>query len=178
MFTSRAEYRLLLREDNADQRLSPIARKLGLLNEERWMSFNKKLEDIEKERIRLQGFKLSLSQINDLNKNANAKRKSSISALEALKRPEITYERLCQKLKIQPERNEIALDVTTNQKYFGYIQRQKKEINKVKKNENALIPETTDFNQIEGLSNESKQKLSLVKPKTLAHAQRLSLIHI
>ncbi|MFL2780168.1 MAG: tRNA uridine-5-carboxymethylaminomethyl(34) synthesis enzyme MnmG [Gammaproteobacteria bacterium] len=173
MFTSRAEYRLLLREDNADQRLSPIARKLGLLNEERWMSFNKKLEDIEKERIRLQGFKLSLSQINDLNKNANAKRKSSISALEALKRPEITYERLCQKLKIQPERNEIALDVTTNQKYFGYIQRQKKEINKVKKNENALIPETTDFNQIEGLSNESKQKLTLVKPKTLAHAQRI-----
>ena len=92
---------------------------------------------------------------------------------EALKRPEITYERLCQKLKIQPERNEIALDVTTNQKYFGYIQRQKKEINKVKKNENALIPEKTDFNQIEGLSNESKQKLSLVKPKTLAHAQRI-----
>ena len=173
MFTSRAEYRLLLREDNADQRLSPIAKKLGLLNEERWMSFNQKLEDIEKERIRLQGFKLSLSQINDLNKNANAKRKSSISALEALKRPEITYERLCQKLKIQPERNEIALDVTTNQKYFGYIQRQKKEINKVKKNENALIPETTDFNQIEGLSNESKQKLTLVKPKTLAHAQRI-----
>ena len=173
MFTSRAEYRLLLREDNADQRLSPIAKKLGLLNEERWISFNKKLEDIEKERIRLQGFKLSLSQINDLNKNSNAKRKSSISAFEALKRPEITYERLCQKLKIQPERSEIALDVTTNQKYFGYIQRQKKEINKVKKNENALIPEKTDFNQIEGLSNESKQKLSLVKPKTLAHAQRI-----
>ena len=173
MFTSRAEHRLLLREDNADQRLSPIAKKLGLINDKRWMNFNKKLEDIEKEKERLKNFKLSPYQINKLHKKSKAKRQTGVSAFELLKRPEITYEDLCEILNISPEKSEIALDVTTNQKYSGYIQRQKKEIKKVKKNENALIPEQIDFNQIEGLSNESKQKLSLVKPKTLAHAQRI-----
>ena len=173
MFTSRAEHRLLLREDNADQRLSPIAKKLGLINDERWMNFNRKLEDIEKEKERLKNFKLSPYQINKLHKKSKAKRQTGVSAFELLKRPEITYEGLCEILNISPEKSEIALDVTTNQKYSGYIQRQKKEIKKVKKNENALIPDQIDFNQIEGLSNESKQKLSLVKPKTLAHAQRI-----
>ena len=173
MFTSRAEHRLLLREDNADQRLSPIAKKLGLINDKRWMNFNKKLEDIEREKERLKNFKLSPYQINKLHKKSKAKRQTGVSAFELLKRPEITYEDLCEILNISPEKSEIALDVTTNQKYSGYIQRQKKEIKKVKKNENALIPEQIDFNQIEGLSNESKQKLSLVKPKTLAHAQRI-----
>ena len=173
MFTSRAEHRLLLREDNADQRLSPIAKKLGLINDKRWMNFNKKLEDIEKEKERLKNFKLSPYQINKLHKKSKAKRQTGVSAFELLKRPEITYEDLCEILNISPEKSEIALDVTTNQKYSGYIQRQKKEIKKVKKNENALIPDQIDFNQIEGLSNESKQKLSLVKPKTLAHAQRI-----
>ncbi len=173
MFTSRAEHRLLLREDNADQRLSPIAKKLGLINDERWVNFNRKLEDIEKEKERLKNFKLSPYQINKLHKKSKAKRQTGVSAFELLKRPEITYEGLCEILNITPEKSEIALDVTTNQKYSGYIQRQKKEIKKIKKNENALIPEQIDFNQIEGLSNESKQKLSLVKPKTLAHAQRI-----
>ena len=173
MFTSRAEHRLLLREDNADQRLSPIAKKLGLINDERWVNFNRKLEDIEKEKERLKNFKLSPYQINKLHKKSKAKRQTGVSAFELLKRPEITYKGLCEILNITPEKSEIALDVTTNQKYSGYIQRQKKEIKKVKKNENALIPEQIDFNQIEGLSNESKQKLSLVKPKTLAHAQRI-----
>ena len=173
MFTSRAEHRLLLREDNADQRLSPIAKKLGLINDERWVNFNRKLEDIEKEKERLKNFKLSPYQINKLHEKSKAKRQTGVSAFELLKRPEITYEGLCEILNISPEKSEIALDVTTNQKYSGYIQRQKKEIKKVKKNENALIPEQIDFNQIEGLSNESKQKLSLVKPKTLAHAQRI-----
>ena len=173
MFTSRAEHRLLLREDNADQRLSPIAKKLGLINDERWVNFNRKLEDIEKEKERLKNFKLSPYQINKLHKKSIAKRQTGVSAFELLKRPEITYEGLCEILNITPEKSEIALDVTTNQKYSGYIQRQKKEIKKIKKNENALIPEQIDFNQIEGLSNESKQKLSLVKPKTLAHAQRI-----
>ena len=173
MFTSRAEHRLLLREDNADQRLSPIAKKLGLINDERWMNFNRKLEDIEKEKERLKNFKLSPYQINKLHKKSKAKHQKGVSAFELLKRPEITYEGLCEILNISPEKSEIALDVTTNQKYSGYIQRQKKEIKKVKKNENALIPDQIDFNQIKGLSNESKQKLSLVKPKTLAHAQRI-----
>jgi tRNA uridine 5-carboxymethylaminomethyl modification enzyme len=76
-------------------------------------------------------------------------------------------------LGIKPAESEIALDVTTSEKYSGYIERQKKEIQKVKRNENAKIPEKINFDDIEGLSNESKQKLNLVKPKTLAHAQRI-----
>ena len=173
MFTSRAEYRLLLREDNADQRLTPLAKKFGLICKERWTKFNKKMEEIVKEQERLKNYKVSLKQLNEMNSNSKAKSKSHITALDALKRPEVAYQKLCEALKIKPVRDEVAIDVITNKKYSGYIERQKKEIKKVKKNENALIPEKINFNDIEGLSNESKQKLSVVKPRTLAHAQRI-----
>ena len=173
MFTSRAEYRLLLREDNADQRLTPLAKKFGLICKERWTKFNKKMDEVVKEEERLKNYKVSLKQLNEMNSNSKAKSKSHITALDALKRPEVSYQKLCEALKIKPVRDEVAIDVITNKKYSGYIERQKKEIKKVKKNENALIPEKINFNDIEGLSNESKQKLSVVKPRTLAHAQRI-----
>ena len=173
MFTSRAEYRLLLREDNADQRLTPLAKKFGLICKERWTKFNKKMDEIGKEQERLKNYKVSLKQLNEMNSNFKVKSKSHITALDALKRPEVSYQKLCEALKIKPVRDEVAIDVITNKKYSGYIERQKKEIKKVKKNENALIPEKINFNDIEGLSNESKQKLSVVKPRTLAHAQRI-----
>ena len=173
MFTSRAEYRLLLREDNADQRLTPLAKKFGLICKERWTKFNKKMDEIVKEQERLKNYKVSLKQLNEMNSNSKVKSKSHITALDALKRPEVSYQKLCEALKIKPVRDEVAIDVITNKKYSGYIERQKKEIKKVKKNENALIPEKINFNDIEGLSNESKQKLSVVKPRTLAHAQRI-----
>ena len=173
MFTSRAEYRLLLREDNADQRLTPLAKKFGLICKERWTKFNKKMDEIVKEQERLKNYKVSLKQLNEMNSNFKVKSKSHITALDALKRPEVSYQKLCEALKIKPVRDEVAIDVITNKKYSGYIERQKKEIKKVKKNENALIPEKINFNDIEGLSNESKQKLSVVKPRTLAHAQRI-----
>ena len=173
MFTSRAEYRLLLREDNADQRLTPLAKKFGLICKERWTKFNKKMDEVVKEEERLKNYKVSLKQLNEMNSNSKAKSKSHITALDALKRPEVSYQKLCEALKIKPVRDEVAIDVITNKKYSGYIERQKKEIKKVKKNENALIPEKINFNDIEGLSNESKQKLNVVKPRTLAHAQRI-----
>ena len=173
MFTSRAEYRLLLREDNADQRLTPLAKKFGLICKERWTKFNKKMDEIVKEQERLKNYKVSLKQLNEMNSNSKVKSKSHITALDALKRPEVSYQKLCEALKIKPVRDEVAIDVITNKKYSGYIERQKKEIKKIKKNENALIPEKINFNDIEGLSNESKQKLSVVKPRTLAHAQRI-----
>ena len=173
MFTSRAEYRLLLREDNADQRLTPIARKMGLIDERRWEIFNKKQDNIKKEKQRLKTLKISKETL----KNNEAKNKQKegdyISALDALKRPEVSYEDVCSSLGIKPAEPEIALDVTTSEKYSGYIERQKREIQKVKRNENAKIPEEINFDDIEGLSNESKQKLNLVRPKTLAHAQRI-----
>ena len=173
MFTSRAEYRLLLREDNADQRLTPIARKMGLIDERRWEIFNRKQDNIKKEKQRLKTLKISKETL----KNKEAKNKQNegdyISALDALKRPEVSYEDVCSSLGIKPAESEIALDVTTSEKYSGYIERQKREIQKVKRNENAKIPEEINFDDIEGLSNESKQKLNLVRPKTLAHAQRI-----
>ena len=173
MFTSRAEYRLLLREDNADQRLSPFARKLGLIDENRWAKFNKKMEDIQKEKERLRNHKLSLKQLIEISGKQTVKSNANITALEALKRPEVSYEEMCKVLGIEPAKEEVAIDVITDKKYSGYIERQKKEIKKIKKNENALIPEQINFNDIEGLSNESKQKLSAVSPRTLAHAQRI-----
>ena len=173
MFTSRAEYRLLLREDNADQRLSPFAKKLGLIDENRWAKFNKKMEDIQKEKERLRNHKVSLKQLNEISGKQTVKSNTNITALEALKRPEVSYEEMCKVLGIDPAKEEVAIDVITDKKYSGYIERQKKEIKKIKKNENALIPEQINFNDIEGLSNESKQKLSAVSPRTLAHAQRI-----
>ena len=173
MFTSRAEYRLLLREDNADQRLSPLAKKLGLIDENRWAKFNKKMEDIQKEKERLRNHKVSLKQLNEISGKQTVKTNANITALEALKRPEVSYEEMCKVLGIEPAKEEVAIDVITDKKYSGYIERQKKEIKKIKKNENALIPEQINFNDIEGLSNESKQKLSAVSPRTLAHAQRI-----
>ena len=173
MFTSRAEYRLLLREDNADQRLTPIARKMGLINEKRWEIFNRKQENIKKEKQRLKKLKISKESLKNKEDKNKQKESDYISALDALKRPEVSYEDLCSSLGIKPAESEIALDVTTSEKYSGYIERQKKEIQKVKRNENAKIPEKINFDDIEGLSNESKQKLNLVKPKTLAHAQRI-----
>ena len=173
MFTSRAEYRLLLREDNADQRLSPFAKKLGLIDENRWAKFNKKMEDIQKEKERLRNHKVSLKQLNEISGKQTVKSNVNITALEALKRPEVSYEEMCKVLGIEPAKEEVAIDVITDKKYSGYIERQKKEIKKIKKNENALIPEQINFNDIEGLSNESKQKLSAVSPRTLAHAQRI-----
>ncbi len=173
MFTSRAEYRLLLREDNADQRLSPLAKKLGLIDENRWAKFNKKMEDIQKEKERLRNHKVSLKQLNEISGKQTVKSNTNITALEALKRPEVSYEEMCKVLGIEPAKEEVAIDVITDKKYSGYIERQKKEIKKIKKNENALIPEQINFNDIEGLSNESKQKLSAVSRRTLAHAQRI-----
>ena len=173
MFTSRAEYRLLLREDNADQRLSPFAKKLGLIDEDRWAKFNKKMEGIQKEKERLRNHKVSLKQLNEISGKQTVKSNVNITALEALKRPEVSYEEMCKVLGIEPAKEEVAIDVITDKKYSGYIERQKKEIKKIKNNENALIPEQINFNDIEGLSNESKQKLSAVSPRTLAHAQRI-----
>ena len=173
MFTSRAEYRLLLREDNADQRLTPIARKMGLIDERRWEIFNRKQDNIKKEKQRLKTLKISKETLKNKKDKNKQKEGDYISALDALKRPEVSYEDVCSSLGIKPAESEIALDVTTSEKYSGYIERQKREIQKVKRNENAKIPEEINFDDIEGLSNESKQKLNLVRPKTLAHAQRI-----
>ncbi len=166
MFTSRAEHRLLLREDNADQRMTPYAYSMGIISKERWEVFQKKMDMIEAETQALEKIKIDPSLF-------GGKNKSKQPVLSILKRPEAKLEDIYKLLeKPLPEKG-VLLDIETTRKYAGYIERQKKEIKKIKKYENAKIPKEIVFSDITGLSNEAKQKLEKVLPKTIAHAQRI-----
>ncbi|ABG42805.1 glucose inhibited division protein A [Paraglaciecola sp. T6c] len=178
MFTSRAEYRLLLREDNADIRLTAKGHELGLVDEERWQAFNIKLEAIELERQRLRDTWVhpkhaAAEALNPLLKNALSKE----NTLEDLiRRPEMTYETLMNVTEFGPGITDpkAAEQVEIQIKYAGYIERQQDEIAKSRKNENTLIPLDFDYSQISGLSNEVVAKLSDAKPETLGLASRIS----
>ena len=166
MFTSRAEHRLLLREDNADQRLTPYANSLGLLSNERWKIFQSKMAKIESETEALKKIKIDPSLF-------GGKNTSKQPVLSVLKRPEAKLEDIYKLLKRSLPEKGVLLDIETKKKYAGYIERQNKEIKKIQKYENAKIPEEIIFSDIVGLSNEVKQKLEKVLPKTIAHAQRI-----
>ncbi|MDO6561478.1 tRNA uridine-5-carboxymethylaminomethyl(34) synthesis enzyme MnmG [Paraglaciecola chathamensis] len=178
MFTSRAEYRLLLREDNADIRLTTKGHELGLVDEERWQAFNRKLEAIELERQRLRDTWVhpkhaAADVLNPLLKNALSKE----NTLEDLiRRPEMTYETLMKVTDFGPGivDPKAAEQVEIQIKYAGYIERQQEEIAKSRKNENTLIPVDFDYSQISGLSNEVVAKLTDAKPETLGLASRIS----
>lgn len=178
MFTSRAEYRLLLREDNADIRLTAKGHEIGLVDEKRWKAFNLKLEAIELERQRLKSTWVyptheSTEALNVLLKNPVTKE----NTLEDLiRRPEMTYKTLMQIEAFGPEINnkQAAEQVEIQIKYAGYIERQKDEIAKTLRNENTLIPINFDFSQISGLSNEVVSKLSDTRPETIGKAGRIS----
>jgi len=166
MFTSRAEHRLLLREDNADQRLTPYANSLGILSNERWKIFQSKMAKIESETEALKKIKIDPSSF-------GGKNTSKQPVLSVLKRPEAKLEDIYKLLKRSLPEKGVLLDIETKKKYAGYIERQNKEIKKIQKYENAKIPEEIIFSDIVGLSNEVKQKLEKVLPKTIAHAQRI-----
>jgi tRNA uridine 5-carboxymethylaminomethyl modification enzyme len=178
MFTSRAEYRLLLREDNADIRLTSKGHEIGLVDEQRWKAFNQKLEAIELERQRLKSTWVypsheSAAALNMLLKNPVTKE----NTLEDLiRRPEMTYQTLMQIEAFGPEldNKQAAEQVEIQIKYAGYIERQKDEIAKTLRNENTLIPMDFDFSQISGLSNEVVSKLTDTRPETIGKAGRIS----
>jgi tRNA uridine 5-carboxymethylaminomethyl modification enzyme len=178
MFTSRAEYRLLLREDNADIRLTAKGHEIGLVDEQRWKDFNLKLEAIELERQRLKSTWVypsheSTEALNVLLKNPVTKE----NRLEDLiRRPEMTYKKLMQIEAFGPgiENEQAAEQVEIQIKYSGYIERQKDEIAKTMRNENTLIPMDFDFSQISGLSNEVVAKLTDSRPETIGKAGRIS----
>jgi tRNA uridine 5-carboxymethylaminomethyl modification enzyme len=180
MFTSRAEYRLLLREDNADIRLTELGYKLGLVDENRWQRFNDKQEAVEQEKQRLSSTWVhpnheAVTDLNPLLKNP-VTREHSLE--ELIRRPEMTYD----KLMSLPGLNNGALandeqaaeQVEIQIKYAGYIARQQDEIERTKRNENTLIPVDMDFSVISGLSNEVVAKLSDARPETIGKASRIS----
>ena len=174
MFTSRAEYRLLLREDNADERLTPKARKIGLIDDLRWHSFNGKYEQVAIEKKRLKSFWV---QAGDLQAESVLGIKLSHEySLEALlKRPNINYKVLSKIDKAKPflEDKSIIEQVENQIKYEGYIKRQLDEIEKYRKNEDTKLSSDIDYSEIKALSNEVRQKLNEHKPETIGQASRI-----
>ena len=178
MFTSRAEYRLLLREDNADYRLTALGREAGLVDDERWQAFNIKMEAVEQELQRLRGQWVhpdhaAVQELNPLLKNPVSREHSYE---ELIRRPEMTYNALMAIEGIGPGiADPIAAEQVEIQiKYAGYIARQLDEIAKTQRHENTLLPMDFDYSKISGLSNEVVAKLTEARPETIGKASRIS----
>ena len=175
MFTSRAEYRLLLREDNADLRLTEKGREIGLVTDNQWQKFCEKREAIELERQRIKSTWVQpnseqAKQIQPLLANEISR---EYSLYDLLKRPEVTHKdisALTPELEIDAK---VSEQVEVDAKYAGYISRQQDEIDRLRRHENTAIPKAFDYSRVSGLSNEIKQKLGEAKPETLARASRI-----
>jgi tRNA uridine 5-carboxymethylaminomethyl modification enzyme len=175
MFTSRAEYRLILREDNADLRLTDSGRELGLVDDERWRKFNAKRDAIGTERSRLEGTRVHPNTA--AGERANQYLKQPLgrdhTLAELLRRPEIVYAHIADIAEYRADDAIVADQVEIEIKYEGYISRQADEIERLRKNENTALPVDLDYGIIGGLSNEIKQKLGAVRPETVAQASRV-----
>lgn len=178
MFTSRAEYRLMLREDNADLRLTETGRELGLVDDARWARYNQKLEAIEQERQRLRDLWVHPKSENvaDVNSVISAPLTKEASAEDLLRRPEMTYALLMSVPGYGPmvADEQAAEQVEIQVKYEGYIARQQEEIDRQQRNENTLLPVDLDYRQVNGLSNEVIAKLNDHKPTSIGQASRIS----
>lgn len=177
LLTSRAEYRLLLRHDNADLRLTDLGHKLGMISEERYASFNKKRQMIKDEQARLNGIRIKpherVQEI--IEAQGGSRLKDGILALELLRRPEMTYDLI---LEILEEAHQLPDDVEEQveiqTKYEGYINKSLQQVEKVKRMEEKKIPEDLDYSKVESLATEAREKLAEVKPLNIAQASRIS----
>jgi tRNA uridine 5-carboxymethylaminomethyl modification enzyme len=177
MFTSRAEYRLLLREDNADLRLTEKGRELGLVPDERWQMFCIKRENIESERKRLHGIWIhpntpaAVQIVTDTDTSITRE----VRALELLARQEVNYSDLQKIEQIGPGISDpkVTEQIEIQCKYAGYIKRQQTEIEKHKANEEVKIPELLNYADVRGLSSEVREKLIRSKPETVGQAGRI-----
>ena len=174
MFTSRAEYRLLLREDNADERLTPQAQKLGLIDDKSWQSFLGKYEQINTERQRLKSFWVQADD-EQAQSVLGIKLNHEYSLEALLKRPTIDYQKLSKIEKAKPFLEDLCLieQVENQIKYAGYIKRQLDEIEKYRKNEDTKLPQDIDYSSIKALSTEVIQNLSNYRPETIGQASRI-----
>ena len=175
MFTSRAEYRLTLREDNADLRLTEIGRELGLVDEQRWRAFSEKQEIIAREQQRLATTWIQADSA--AAKKLNSKLKNPLSheynLADLLKRPELTLDDIGDATGTQIAHQQAREQLEISAKYAGYINRQKDDIDKLRRNEATLIPADFDFTRVSGLSNEVIQKLTDARPENLGRAGRV-----
>jgi tRNA uridine 5-carboxymethylaminomethyl modification enzyme len=177
LLTSRAEYRLLLRHDNADLRLTDIGHEIGLIKEERYQRFIAKRDAVEAEKSRLKSIILKPSnEVQELIRSiGGSELKDGIRASDLLKRPEMTYELL---ENLSPSENELDGDIKEQVeiqiKYEGYIEKSLQQVDRLKKMENKKIPENIDYDAITGLATEARQKLKQIKPLSLAQASRIS----
>ncbi len=177
MMTSRAEYRLLLRQDNTDLRLTDIGYKIGLISEERYKHFCEKREGINKEIERLKNTTIKPTEdVNEFLKNNNSSIiTSGIKLIDLLKRTELSYEKLVEIDKNRPKlTEEIAEEVEIQVKYEGYIKLQEGQVEKFKKLEKKKIPEDIVYSEIKGLRLEARQKLDKIKPLSIGQASRIS----
>ncbi len=178
MFTSRAEYRLLLREDNADMRLTEIGWDLGLVDECRWRSFNQKREAIVKEQQRLKDCWIHPKETDNtiMTRILGEPLKREARASDLLLRPEMNYQKLFQFPQLgEPVKDPLVVEqIEIQAKYAGYIERQVKEVARHQSNEQLKIPDSLDFQQIKGLSNEVIEKLNRHRPSTIGQAGRIS----
>ena len=177
MFTSRAEYRLQLREDNADARLTPLGRELGLVDDLRWERFARKREAVERETARLAGLWAAPNNALGaaLARHLGIEVSRENSALDLLRRPELDYATLMQVPELGPAVDDakVAEQVEIATKYAGYLERQREEIARQQRHAATAIPDSFDYAQVRGLSAEVLQKLQQVRPQTVGQAQRI-----
>jgi len=184
MFTSRAEYRLLLREDNADQRLTSVGRDLGIVGNARWQFFNTKNEGIAAEQQRLSGITVHPHDLNDAQVAVLGKTLSrDHKALNLLKRPEFDHDFLSGIDSVGPRPvptdetvelgEQIVGQIEIEARYSGYLSRQEDEIVRNRNNESTALPSSIDYDRVTGLSNEVRQKMKEVRPATLGQASRI-----
>jgi tRNA uridine 5-carboxymethylaminomethyl modification enzyme len=177
MFTSRAEYRLILREDNADMRLTEKGRELGLVSDERWAAFCNKREAIEIETQRLKSSWIvpNSPEAEIINPKLETPITHEYSLLDLLKRPNIVYSDVAnlKNAPVDKVEEQVSEQVQIAVKYAGYISRQAEDIDRLRRQENTVLPDDFDYSNMEGLSNEVKQKLNQIRPETLAAASRI-----